>query len=143
MTRTKQNGMGEHSYGSKVKSRPLFLQRGYGNKEYVRYIPIQRGHGLGTLFRTFFKIAKPLISRGVKIAKPLISRGIKITKPYAKNIIDRTLDDSRKIVTDTITKSLKNRKNTKKNINQGVKKIIKTGGKRFAENWEQFIKQKK
>ena len=43
MTKTKQNGMGEHSYGSKVKSRPLFLQRGYGNKEYVRYIPIQRG----------------------------------------------------------------------------------------------------
>ena len=76
MTRTKQNGKGEHSYGSKVKSRPLILQRGYGikydNKEHVRFIPIQRGHGLGTLFRTFFKIAKPLISRGVKIAKPLI-----------------------------------------------------------------------
>ena len=132
MTRTKQNGMGEHSYGSKVKSRPLFLQRGYGNKEYVRYIPIQKGHGLSTLFRTFFKIAKPLISRGIKI-----------TKPYAKNIIDRTLDDSSKIVTDTITKSLKNRKKNKKNIKKGVKKIIKTGEKRFAENWEQFIKQKK
>ena len=44
-------------------------QRGYGFNS-----PRQRGKGLGSLFRGFLKIARPLIKSGIKMARPHVKR---------------------------------------------------------------------
>ena len=48
----------------------LILQRGYGIRNKRSLKRRQRGHGLGSLFRGFLRVAKPLISKCMQLAKP-------------------------------------------------------------------------
>ena len=69
----KQRGLGEYSFGSTIPSRELFRQRGYRSfikqRGYnVLMHPRQRGEGIGSIFRSFIRIAKPLFRKGIAYA---------------------------------------------------------------------------
>ena len=90
-------------------------QRGYGElSPYIRY-PRQRGKGLGSIFRGFLRLVKPLVKTGIRVAKPLISKGIKAVKPVVKRQMKRGLTQGLDIITDSAKDYINNRIKTSKN----------------------------
>ena len=117
-----QHGYGAYSFNSKIKKRPLFKQRGYGY--------IQKGHGLGSLFRAIFKVAKPLIYSGIKLAKPHIK---KVGK-YAIKEMSRTGAD---ILNDKLKKR-KLKTSVKKRVGQTKNRIINISTKKLLDHLKKY-----
>ena len=124
----------QRGYGRMVRQRGyggarLVRQRGYGNR--IIY-PLQRGDGIGSIFRSFFRLAKPLIKSGLKIAKPLVKKGARIAKPYVKKAgkyaAREAMKSGREAISDIIEgknvkQTLKNR--GKQYANRGVNTLMK------------------
>ena len=117
-----QKGYGDYSYGSNVKMRRLIKQRGYGNLIVIRRN--QHGRGIGSLFRTIFKIAKPLFTKGIragiKAVKPVVRKvaksGLRAAKPLAKRGAKYVIKQGLETVTDAALDSIDG-----KNIKQAFK----------------------
>ena len=141
--RVRQNGYGEHSYGSTVPSRELFRQRGYQSRRelfrqrgyqtlfkqrgynpsrLIQY-PKQQGRGIGSLFRSFIRIAKPLVKKSLIHAKPLATRA---AKSLAKEVA--------KTGKDIITDSLAENKNLKESFKHRSKELRNRVGKKTLEH---------
>ena len=133
MKKQQQNGYGAYSFNSKIKKRPLFKQRGYGY--------IQKGHGLGSLFRAIFKVAKPLIRSGIKLAKPLIRSGVKLAKPNIKKVGKYAIKEMSRTGADILNDKLKKRKlktSIKKRVGQTKNRIINTSTKKLLEHLKKY-----
>ena len=89
-------------------------QRGYGVYPYIRF-PKQRGKGLGSIFRGFLRLVKPLVSSGIRVAKPLLKQGFKAAKPHLKRQMKRGLTQGLDIITDSAKDYINDRIKTSKN----------------------------
>ena len=65
----------------------LVRQRGYGYHANIIYP--QKGGGIGSLFRGFIRLAKPLFKTGLQLAKPRVK---KIAKKAIKLAVDISTD---------------------------------------------------
>ena len=88
-------------------------QRGYGVYPYIRFLK-QRGKGLGSIFRGFLRLVKPLVSSGIRAAKPLLQQGIKVAKPHLKRQLKRGLSQGLDIITDLAKDFINDRIKTSK-----------------------------
>lgn len=104
----RQRGYGEYSYGSKVKKRPIIYYT-------------QKGHGIGSLFKTFFRFMKPLFKTGLKVAKPFAKKAVKKAGKYALKEGVRTATD----IFDDIAKGEKIKNSAKKRSKETVNRVIK------------------
>lgn len=127
---TIMSGNGEYSYGSKVPSRhilkqngkgayirqrgygPYIAQRGYGQYQF----PNQHGAGIGSLFRSFIRIAKPLLSRGIQLAKPHAMRA-------GKELVKEVVHSGKDVVSDILASE---------DPKTSIKKRSKEAGKRIG-----------
>ena len=134
-----QKGYGDYSYGSNVKMRRLIKQRGYGNLIVIRRN--QHGRGIGSLFRTIFKIAKPLFKKGIhvgiKAVKPVVKRvaksGFESAKPLAKKAAKYVAKQGLEVVNDAISDSIDG-KNMKQAFKDQTKIAIKKAKKEAYKN---------
>ena len=131
---TRQRGYGEYSYESKIV--PLIRQRGYGEYSYgskIKTRPLfyrQRGRGIGSIFRTFLRMAKPLIYSGLQTVKPLA----KTVGKYAIKEGIRTVSD----IADDVIQG--------ENLKKSLKQRSKDAGERVIKNaanhtWNKFVNQ--
>ena len=81
--------------------------------------PKQRSKGLGSIFRGFLRLVKPLISSGVRIAKPLL---VKTVKPLLKRELKRGLTSGVEMLSDEANKFIHNKIKTENDKSRSVKK---------------------
>ena len=72
-------------------------QYGRGRVTVFRGAPLQRGHGLGSLFKTLFRVAVPILRRAAPIVKRVAVRA-------GKSVAKRAVKAGARVLKDVATK---------------------------------------
>ena len=109
-------------------------QRGYGELyPYIRF-PRQRGKGLGSIFRGFLRLVKPLVKTGIRAAKPLISKGIKAVQPVVKRQMKRGLTQGVDMIADSTKDFINEQIKTSKQPPKKKRKVNKKASRSARGN---------
>ena len=109
-------------------------QRGYGELyPYIRF-PRQRGKGLGSIFRGFLRLVKPLVKTGIRVAKPLISKGIKAVQPVVKRQMKRGLTQGVDMIADSTKDFINEQIKTSKQPPKKKRKVNKKASRSARGN---------